>query len=205
VTESAKPARQRSALPGLAAGGALVLALIVSAPAAPRRSRPRLTVVADSVAGALAYAPARRYLRRWYTFRLAAGVCRRLVAPSCEFNHTYARSALEAVHHRGRRLGKTVVLDVGYNDAAETYAADLDRVLGALKRLGVRKVVVVTMRANGIGNRLLINAAIRTMPEPVAVHPRRRLGHVERRPAVVRLRQRAPERRGRSRAREAPP
>ena len=54
-------------------------------------------------------------------------------------------SALDTIESLGAQLGSTVVIDVGYNDQAEDYAAHLDDVMQALLAAGVRQVVWVTL------------------------------------------------------------
>jgi hypothetical protein len=146
---------------------ALVLVAAVAAvgTADARRSgatmRPRLTVVGDSVAAALQYRAARRYLRRQFRLRLDAKVCRRLVAESCTYNGARAPSALEAIVAARESLAPTVVVDVGYNDDADSYGADLDRVMQALVRADVTTVIWTTLRYYGSVRRRRINALVR--------------------------------------------
>ena len=131
----------------LAASGALVLALAVHASAEPA-SKPRVTVIGDSVMASFNYvAAARRYLGRGLDLRSDAVVCRRLVATSCPFQGSTPPTALQVVTEQGHRLGPVVVINVGYNDWVAVY--DVDRMMRALKAAGVRTVIWVTLREVG--------------------------------------------------------
>ena len=123
--------------------GCLLTAATSSALAA---STQRVTVIGDSVTESLDYVPAARgYLGRGLDLRVDAAVCRRLVYPSCAFQGATPSTALQVVAERGRRLGRVVVVNVGYNDWTAVY--DVDRLLRALRAAGVRTVVWVTLHA----------------------------------------------------------
>jgi hypothetical protein len=108
-------------------------------------AHPRVTVIGDSITASLDYVPsARRYLGRGIELRADAVVCRRLVAASCAFRGSTPATALEVIGSHGRSLGSVVVLNVGYNDWAAVY--DVDRVMRALHRAGVRTAIWVTLR-----------------------------------------------------------
>jgi hypothetical protein len=149
------------AVTAAAATLALTLAVASGAAAAPNQRTP-LTVVGDSVAASLQYPSAERYLHRTFRLDLDAKVCRRLVTPSCPYNGVQAPSALDAILARRGTIARTVVVDVGYNDAASTYAGDLDRVMRALVGEGVAKIVWVTLRRYGSVRRARIDRAIRS-------------------------------------------
>ena len=139
---------------------AVVLAAGSSAAGSPAGRAP-LTVIGDSVAASLQYPSAERYLQRTFRLDLDVKVCRRLVAPSCPYDGVQAPSALEAIQTRHTPVSPTVVVDVGYNDAASTYANDLDRVMHALMTAGAARVVWVTLRRYGSVRRARINRMIR--------------------------------------------
>jgi hypothetical protein len=146
---------------GTAAAATLALALAVGSSAAAPAERTPLTVIGDSVAASLQYPSAERYLRRTFRVDLDVKVCRRLVAPSCPYNGVEAPSALDAILARRGTIAPTVIVDVGYNDAASTYSDDLDRVMRALVGEGASKVVWVTLRRYGSVRRAKIDRAIR--------------------------------------------
>jgi hypothetical protein len=121
---------------------ALVAGQTVSAAA---EAKPRVTFIGDSVAASLLYIDsARRLLGRGLELRLELVVCRRLVAPSCTYQGDTPATALQVVQSSGA-LGDVVVIMVGYNDAASSYKAGLDRVMHALRRSRVDEVVWVTL------------------------------------------------------------
>jgi hypothetical protein len=124
--------------------GALALVAGSSAPAA-LSAKPRVTVIGDSIMTSFDYVPsARRALARGLDLRSDSAVCRRLVTASCAFQGTTPSTALEVIAANGRGLGRVVVINVGYNDWAAVY--DVDRLMRALKQVGVRTTVWVTLR-----------------------------------------------------------
>jgi hypothetical protein len=129
--------------------GIVVAAIAMAASAsAGGSSRPRVTLIGDSVAASFDYVPAaRRYLGKGLDLRSDAVVCRRLVAASCAFQGRTPATALQVVGSEGRGLGPVVVINVGYNDWAAVY--DVDRMMRALAAAGVRRVIWVTLREAG--------------------------------------------------------
>jgi hypothetical protein len=141
---------------------ATIVAVAVGAASAAPTKRPRVTVIGDSVAASLLYVPAApSVLRRVYDLKLDLEVCRRLVQASCVYQGKQPTTALEAVKRRRGTLGRTVVIDVGYSDAASTYRAGLDRVMRALVAAGARRVVWTTLREKGNSGYRLINMVVR--------------------------------------------
>jgi hypothetical protein len=130
---------------------ALLLALaallgVGGSASAASNAKPRVTVIGDSVAESFDYvASARRYLGRGLDVRSDTAVCRRLVAASCMFQGAQPKTALEVVAAGSGSLGSVVIVNVGYNDWAAVY--DVDRVMRALDRAGVRSAIWVTLRA----------------------------------------------------------
>jgi ABC-type amino acid transport substrate-binding protein len=133
----------------------------------PATGKRTVTLVGDSVAAAFGYsAPARELLGEGLDFRFEAVVCRRLVAPSC--GHPPPPTALQSIESQGRALGQTVIMDIGYNDNASTYAEQLDQTMHALLAAGVRHVIWVTLRETTPGYRGIndvIRAATARWPE----------------------------------------
>jgi hypothetical protein len=121
----------------------------VAASAGPADTVPpnRVTMITDSVGGVLFWvAEARAKLARGLDLDLETKTCRKLVDPGCPaYDDLAPSSALETIMSRGRELGPTVVIDVGYNDQPELYGAHLDEVMQALLAAGVRHVVWVTL------------------------------------------------------------
>jgi hypothetical protein len=120
------------------------------------------TFIGDSVAQSLDYLPqARRALDRGIHMRFDLAVCRRLVEMSCSSLGSTPPTALDVVRRAGRRLGSVLIVDVGYNDSSSTYREDMQGVLRAARRNGVRGVVWVTLREAG-GSYRWINHVIRS-------------------------------------------
>ena len=108
---------------------------------------PRVTLVADSVGGVLFWQRhARDELARGIDLRIDIRTCRRLVAEGCVYDGERPPSALDAIRALGPALGQVVVIDVGYNDPPNGFAAGIDRVMRALADAGVEQVVWVTLR-----------------------------------------------------------
>jgi hypothetical protein len=147
-TTSLRPRRRSSGRPARALGVLAVVALALgastAAPATPS-APPRVTVIGDSIMASFEYVPsARRALARGLDLRSDSAVCRRLVAASCPLEGSTPSTALEVVAANGGGLGRVVVINVGYNDWVAVY--DVDRVLRALKAVGVTTAIWVTLR-----------------------------------------------------------
>lgn len=128
----------------IAVAGALALVVATTA-FTQDASKPRVTVIGDSITASFDYVPAaRRYLGKGLDLRSDAVVCRRLVATSCPFQGSTPSTALQVVASKRGALGSVVVVNVGYNDWPAVY--DVDRVMRALKAGGVRSVIWVTLR-----------------------------------------------------------
>lgn len=141
---------------GLAAVG------VREAPAADARvsAAPRVTLIADSVGGALFWmGEARAVLARGLDLDLEIATCRKLDAPGCTYAGSQPVSAVEVARTRRAALGQVVVVAVGYNDLADPYAEGIDRLMRALLARGVERVVWVTLRETTQTYRS-INAAI---------------------------------------------
>jgi len=126
-------------------------------------SGPRVTIFGDSVASSLQYTPeARQLLANGLELRLELAPCRRLVSPGCPYQGTRPDSVLDIVQASPLvTLGKVVVVDVGYNEAAANYEGDMSLVVNALVKLGVEHVLWVTMHEQ-TDNYRMINDVIRT-------------------------------------------
>ena len=125
----------------------LVGGLILAASASPaQRARPRVTVIGDSVITALSYTTqARSLLGRDIDLHFNAVVCRRLVQPSCWYNGTRPPTALDVIRTNGQSLGRTVIVESGYNEYVQQYPADIDTVMKALLAAGVENVLWMTL------------------------------------------------------------
>jgi putative Ig domain-containing protein len=108
---------------------------------------PRATLVADSVGGVLFWQrQARDELGRGIDLRIDIRTCRRLVTEGCVYDGERPPSALDAIQDLGPALGPIAVIDVGYNDPPNGFAAGIDRIMRALVDAGVDQVVWITLR-----------------------------------------------------------
>jgi hypothetical protein len=129
----------------LVAGAVLTL----SGVAAAQTGAPKVTVIGDSVADKMERNPvALASLSHGYTLDLQTSGCRRLAIQSCTIfgSSGPAPNVLQLVKSLAHRIGKIVVIDVGYNDTPSHYDHDLDAVMRALRDGGVRTVVWLTLR-----------------------------------------------------------
>jgi hypothetical protein len=150
------------ALAGLTLGRA---ATTHQARAAPPPALPQVTLITDSVGGVLYWAGAARdEFAQGLDLRLETRACRKLVTEGCWAYGERPPSALDTIRSLGAELGPLVVIDVGYNDRPDEYAADLDTVMQALVAASVQHVIWVTLEETEdpwIAN----NAAIREAPK----------------------------------------
>jgi hypothetical protein len=128
--------------------GVLAAAVGLVGPAAQSANRPvEVTVLGDSVADSLQYAPsAEQLLARGYDVRFDLRVCRRLASRGCPYDGAIPPSALDSVRADGSSLGDVLIVDVGYNDDPSTYRSGMAGVIRAAKAAGVERVVWVTLR-----------------------------------------------------------
>lgn len=127
----------------------LVVLVVSSIAAAGTVQGQKVTVFGDSVADKMQRSPvALAALNDGFTLDLRTRGCRRLVAPSCTIvgSSGTPTSLLPLVRQLGRRVGKIVVIDIGYNDTPTNYNHDLDLVMRALQKAGVKTVVWLTLR-----------------------------------------------------------
>ncbi|MGZ8687107.1 MAG: putative Ig domain-containing protein [Gaiellaceae bacterium] len=124
----------------------VVLAAAASAPAA---ALPKVTMIGDSVSGAIAYEKAAiETLRRGADVDLQFAPCRRVGQTSCPYKDTTAPTVLDLLGTLGQKLaGSTVIVAVGYNDFEQAYAGNIEDALAAMRNLGVKRVVWMTLRA----------------------------------------------------------
>ena len=149
----------------LVRGLTLIVALALAGAGDADAAPVRVTLISDSVAEVLTQNPVpEQTLAQGFDLQFQSQACRKLAIPGCPASNTISpSSALDVVHMLGSMLGSIVVVDVGYNDIAPTYASGLDKVMGALVAAGVRKVVWVTLEENQ-GAWAEINQVIRAAP-----------------------------------------
>lgn len=125
----------------------------------------RVTMLSDSVGAALLWDPGPfGDFSAGLDVRGDAYGCRKLIVPGCPSEAGgNPPSALDMITAYGTDLGPVVVVDVGYNDAPDTYADALDTVMKALLANGVQRVVWVTLtESEGVWRQ--INEVIRAAP-----------------------------------------
>ena len=159
----------RSSLIALGACIAISLAFAPTATVAADQVVPRpnhVTLITDSVGGILFWATGpREQLARDIDLDLQVKTCRKLASPGCPaFGDNAPESALATIRRLGPSLGRTVFVDVGYNDFSSTYADGLDEVMAALVAAGVERVGWITLEEFQ-GTWKEINDVIRAAPQ----------------------------------------
>ena len=105
---------------------------------------PRVTLISDSVAASISFdIGAKSILASGVDLFLEPGQARTLgpVTPA----GTAPATVLELIPQLGRRLGPTVVIEIGHNDYSHTYAANVEAALSALHAAGVKHVLWTTL------------------------------------------------------------
>jgi hypothetical protein len=124
-----------------------------------------VTLITDSVGGVLFWTKGpREQMAQDIDFDLQVKTCRKLTGPGCPaYGDDAPESALALVRRLGPSLGRTVFVDVGYNDPSASYAEGLDEVMAALVAAGVQRVGWVTLE-EAQGTWVEINEMIRAAP-----------------------------------------
>jgi hypothetical protein len=102
----------------------------------------------DSVAESLAYVPeAGQFLGERLDLQLHLASCRRLASPSRWYMGERPPTVLDIVQSSSlAQLGRIVVVDVGYNEPAVNYEANMSVVAAAPREQGCGARDLVTMR-----------------------------------------------------------
>jgi len=130
----------------------LALAVILFAigfAVAAAATKAKVTLIGDSVADRMERNPgAISALNDQFRLNLETRGCRRLVSTSCTIQGSSGPppTVLQLVNRLSQNIGKIVVVDVGYNDTPSHYDHDLDTVMRVLRKLGVERVVWLTLR-----------------------------------------------------------
>lgn len=131
----------------LLAAAISALALAAGSAAGRAPGDPHVLLIGDSVASELQWnADAVTIVQRGLAFDWQVAVCRRLVETSCPFDGSEAPTLLDVVSTLGS-VPPTVVVEMGYNDPEETFAADVQTTLHALFAAGAKHVLWLTLRA----------------------------------------------------------
>jgi hypothetical protein len=126
-----------------------VTLLAIGFAVAAAATKAKVTLIGDSVADRMERNPvAISALTEQFWLDLQTRGCRRLVSPSCTIQGSSGPppTVLQLVDRLSQNIGKIVVVDVGYNDTPSHYDHDLDAVMRALRKLGVKRVVWLTLR-----------------------------------------------------------
>jgi hypothetical protein len=143
-----------------------VLAIVAAAGAMTPPPPPRVTVIGDSVLDAVqSNRGPRSILKQGFDVDLEIGICRRLTGMSCPFQDTEVPTLIDLVRELGPRIGPTVLVEVGYNDDAATFAQSVEEAITAVLGAGATHILWVNMHESQqqyIGmNQVLVAAARR--------------------------------------------
>jgi hypothetical protein len=142
------------------------LALLGSSAAA---EQPRVTVIGDSVLTAVEWnATPLALFERGLDLQMDIGVCRTLEGVSCPFEGQTVPTLLDVVNSLGPRLGKTVLIEAGYNDPPAEFAQRVEDSVDALLAAGVTRILWVNLREwqqQYIGMNQTLDAAAARHPE----------------------------------------
>jgi hypothetical protein len=125
---------------------------------------PRVTAITDSVGGILLWDhEAHTILGSGLDLDVEPLICRKLATPGC--GGAAPPSALDTASSLGPRLGRIVIVDVGYNDTTPELAAGIDPLMRVLVGNGVEHVIWVNyvehLEVWAASNRVLAAAAAR--------------------------------------------
>jgi hypothetical protein len=158
---------------------ALVVLGLVSlcSAAAPGRSAvspdPRVTVIGDSILTAVMWNfEPRAIVQRSLAVRWDVEICRRLTGESCPFDGAEAPNFVDTVERLGSDLGPTVVVEMGYNDYADSFATSVEQAVQALLAAGVQHILWLSLReAQGqfVAMNQVLEDAARRHPEMTIV------------------------------------
>jgi hypothetical protein len=105
----------------------------------------RITVIGDSILTAVQWNPQPLAILEHGLpqIDLQIAVCRRLTGNSCPFDGERPSNLIDLVQSLGDEIGSTVVVEVGYNDPAQGFAAAVDDSVQALLAAGVQRILWV--------------------------------------------------------------
>ena len=148
------------------AGAVVLLGGLTSSAMPAASSVPDVTIIGDSVmTGVLWHADAVAIVQQDLQVRWEVAVCRTLTGTSCPFDGERPATLVQVVGADGVGLGKTVVVECGYNDLGGTFAEDVEESIDALLGAGVEKILWVNFHEAApelaAMNRVLVAAAAR--------------------------------------------
>jgi hypothetical protein len=131
---------------GLASAGVALAVAVWCSSGVTADAGPPLTVIGDSVLTAVIWNQTPlSILEQGFDVRMEVGVCRTLTGESCPFEGARVPTLLELVHTLGPQLGPNVLVEVGYNDAAKTFAQGVEQSVAALDAAGARRIFWVNL------------------------------------------------------------
>jgi hypothetical protein len=142
-----------------------VATLVVAGASAVAATPPTVLVIGDSVAtGMYWHDDAIAVMQKELGVYWDVAICRTIDGTSCPFDGERAPTLIQAVDARGT-VPPTVVVEVGYNDPAGTFASEVDHAMSVLTAAGATRVLWLTMRESRVPypalNALLEQAATR--------------------------------------------
>jgi len=131
----------------LLASLSLLVGLSAPAPAvAAASAQPdKITVIGDSILTAVQWNPQPLAILEHGlpTIDLQIAVCRSLIGRGCPFEGQRPPNLVDLVQSLGDEIGSTVVVEVGYNDREDGFAAAVDDSVRALLAAGVQRILWV--------------------------------------------------------------
>jgi hypothetical protein len=120
---------------------------LIAASAAPA-AEPRVTVISDSVLTSVLWHPENvAILDQGVDLDMEVAVCRRLAGTSCVFEGAAPPTLLDLLPSLSN-LGSTVVVEMGYNDVAATFRANVEETIRQLTARGVTRIVWPTLNVS---------------------------------------------------------
>lgn len=120
--------------------------VVVAAASAVAATPPTVLVIGDSVAtGMYWHGDAIAAMQQNLGVYWDVAVCRTIDGTSCPFDGERAPTLIQVVDTLGT-VPPTVVVEVGYNDPVDTFAAEVDKAMSALTTAGATHVLWLTMR-----------------------------------------------------------
>jgi len=120
--------------------------LAVAAASAGAATPPTVLVIGDSVAtGMYWHDDAIAVMQERLGVYWDVAICRTIDGVSCPFDGERVPTLMQAVAARGT-VPPTVVVELGYNDPADTFATEVDRAMSALTAAGATHGLWLTMR-----------------------------------------------------------
>lgn len=124
--------------------------LVVAAASAVAATPPTVLVIGDSVAtGMYWHDDAIAVMQNKLGVYWDVAICRTIDGTSCPFDGERAPTLMQVVAMRGT-VPPVVVVEVGYNDPADTFATEVDHAMSALTSAGAAHVLWLTMRESRV-------------------------------------------------------